>query len=103
MADELPGNVQDAIAKAPRLAHCVLSIERQELCEDHDVVGCQGELNRRGVGGEGVEGQVRGASGLECLDAVLDLGLGAVEHLQGGKVLAVLVGDQALEAMAVEV
>jgi hypothetical protein len=50
-----------------------------------------------------VEGQVRPTGGLERLDTVLDLGVRAVEHLKRGDVLPVLVGDEALEAVAVEV
>ena len=61
------------------------------------------ELKPRRVRGEAVEREVPGAGRLERLDAVLDLGVLAVSRLQHGDVRAVLVGDEALEAMPVEV
>jgi hypothetical protein len=61
------------------------------------------ELKPGGVGGEGLEGQVASAGGLQRLDAVLDLGVLAMGRLQRGDVVVVLVGDEALEAMALEV
>ena len=70
---------------------------------DGDVVGAQRELEPRGVRLEGVERQVVGAGRLERLDAILDLGVLAVEDLERGDVLVGLVGDEALEAVPVEV
>jgi hypothetical protein len=51
------------------------------LCPDEDVVGCQRELEPGGVRGERVEREVPGAAGLECLDAVLDFGVLAMQRL----------------------
>jgi hypothetical protein len=81
----------------------VLTLERQLLCEDHDVVGEQRELEPRRVSGEGVEGHVRGTGGLQRLAAILDRGVGAMQDLQGGDLLPVLVGDEASEAEPVEI
>jgi hypothetical protein len=61
------------------------------------------ELEPRGVGGKIVERQVAGARRLERLDAILDLGVLAVKELERGDVRVCLVGDEALEAMAVDV
>jgi hypothetical protein len=95
--------VQDAVAHTLGLGEPVLTVEGQKLCPDHDVVGCQRELEPRGVSGKRVKRQVRRAAGLERLDAVLDLGVLAVKDLQGGDVRVLLVGDEALEAMPIEV
>jgi hypothetical protein len=73
------------------------------LGPDEDVVGCQRELEPCRVCLEGLEREVSGAACLECLDAVLDLGVLAVGRLERGDVLAWLVGDEALEAVTVEV
>ena len=82
VAGELPGDVQDAVAQPFGLADRVLAVEREQLGPDHDVVGGQRELEPRGVRVEGVERQVGGAGRLERLDAVLDLGVLAVQDLK---------------------
>src|ERR1700723_4334254 len=103
MAGDLPGDVKDAVAQSLRFSACVLAVEQQLLGPDHDVVGCERELKPGGVGLEGVEGEVPGAGGLQCLDTVLDLSVLAIECLKRGDVLPVLVGDEALEAVPVHV
>ena len=103
VAGEVPGHVQDAVAKSLGFVYLVLAVEREQLRPDHHVVGSKREFQPRGVGGEGVERQVAGARLLERLDPVLDLGVLAVHEFQGRDVLAVLIGDEALEAVAVEV
>ena len=45
---------------------------------------------------------MRGAGGLDGLDPVFDLGVVTVEYFQGGDVRVGLVGDEALEAMPVQ-
>ena len=66
-------------------------------------MGCQRELEPCGVRREGVEREVPGAGLLQRLDAILDFGVLAVEGLKRGDVLALLVGDEALEAVPVQV
>jgi len=81
----------------------VLAVEGQQLSPRGDVVGCERELEPRGVRGEGVEREVARAGGLEGLDAILDHCVLTVGCLQRGDVVAVLVGDEALEAVTVQV
>lgn len=100
---EVPGYVQDAVAQPLGLADRVLAIEHELLCPDEQVVAGERELQPRSVCRERGERQVRGASGRECLDAVLDLGVLAMGGLQRRDVVVLLVGDEALEAVAVEV
>jgi hypothetical protein len=56
-------------------------------------VGCERELQPRGVRGEGVEREVSGAGLLERLDTILDFGVLAVGGLQGSAMV-----DRALTA-----
>ena len=79
VAGELPGDVQDPVAQPLGLADLVLAVEREQLRPDHHVVRGERELEPRGVRVEGVERQVVGAGRLERLDAILDLGVLAVE------------------------
>jgi hypothetical protein len=101
VAGEVSGDVQNAVAQALGLAQLVLAVERQLLGVDEHVVSRERELEPGGVGAEGAEGQVRGASRLERLDAVLDLGVAAVGGLKRSDVGVVLVGDEALKTMPV--
>ena len=103
VAGELPGDVEDPVAQSLGFAEPVLALEREQLRPDHDVVRGKCELEPRRVGLEGVERQVARAGCLERLDPVLDLGVLAVGHFELGDVLVVLVGDEALEAMPVQV
>ena len=81
----------------------MLAVEQELLCPDEDVVGCQRELEPRRVCLKGLKREMPGAAGLECLDAILDFGVLAVQGLKRGDVGVGLVGDEALEAVAVEV
>ena len=101
VAGELPGDVQDAVAQALGFADLVLAIEHEELCPDHDVVREQSELEPRGVRLERVEREARGTGRLQRLDAVLDLGVLAVQGLQGRDVRVLLIGDEALKTVSV--
>ena len=103
VAGELSGDVQDAVAQPLGLAELVFAVEREQLRPDGDVVRGERELEPRGVRFEGVERQVAGAGRLQRLDAVLDLSVLAVKYLELGDVLVGLVGDEALEAMTVQV
>src|ERR1700677_2008954 len=73
------------------------------LCPDEDVVGCQREFEPRRVCLKGLEREMPSAAGLECLDAVLDLRVLTVGRLERGDIGVGLIGDEALEAMTVEV
>ena len=103
VAGDLPGDVQDAVAKPLGLTDGVLAPQRERLHPDHDVVAQQRELQPGGVRAEEVKRQPLGAGRLERLDAILDLGVLAVQGLERGDVLVLLVGDEALEAVAVEI
>jgi hypothetical protein len=100
---DVPGDVKDAVAQPLGFADSVLAVEAELLGPDHDVVRCQRELQPRSVRLECVEREVPGAGLLECLDAVLNFGVLAVQRLQRSDVVAVLVGDEALEAVSVQV
>jgi len=86
VAGELAGDVQDPVAKSLGLADLVLGVEREQLRPDGDVVRGERELEPRGVRRERVEWQVGGAGRLERLDAVLDLGVLAMQDLERGDV-----------------
>jgi len=73
------------------------------LGPDHHVVCDQRELEPRRVGVEAVERQVAGAGRLQRLDAVLNNGVLAVQRFERCDVGVGLVGDEALEAMAVQI
>lgn len=103
VAGDLSGDVQDAVAQPLGFGDGVLAVEEQLLCPDEDVVGYQRELEPRRVCLEGLEREMPGAAGLECLDAVLDFGVLAVQRLERGDIGVVLVCDEALEAVTIEV
>ena len=58
VAGELPGDVQDPVAKPLGLTDPMLAVEREQLRPDHDVVCAQRELEPRGVRGEVVKRQI---------------------------------------------
>ncbi len=101
VAADVPGDVQDPVAQSFGFADAVLCVERQSLRPDDYVMAAERELEPCCVGGEGVRRQVVGAGGLERLDAVLDLSVLAVGDLERGDVRVGLVGDEAVEAMAI--
>ena len=101
VAGEVPGDVQDPVAQA--FGFRWVSPARHGLGPDDHVVRYQREFEPRGVRLEAVEGQVVGAGRLQCLDAVLDDRVLAMENFELGDVGVGLVGDEALEAMPVEI
>ena len=72
-------------------------------CPGENVVSEKSQLKLRSVRSEGVEWEVSGAGGLECLDSVLDLGVLTMRSLKRGDVLVGLIGDEALEAVPIHV
>lgn len=58
VACDLPGDVQDAVAKPLGFAGLVLAVEGELLCPDEQIVAGERELKPRGVGGERGEGEV---------------------------------------------
>ena len=103
VAGQLSGDVQDAVAQSFRFADFVFAVERELLGPDRQVVCGERELEPRGVRGERVEREVRAAGRFERLDAVFDFGVLTVGPFERGEVIAGLVGDEALEAVAIEV
>ena len=89
VAGELPGDVQDPVAQPFGFADPVLAVEGEQLGPDHDVVRGERELEPRGVRVEVVERQVVGAGRLQCLDAILDLRVLAMEDFELGDVASV--------------
>jgi hypothetical protein len=81
----------------------VFAVEREQLRPDGDVVRGQRELKPRGVRLERVKRQESRAGRVECLDAVLDLGVLAMQRLERGDVVVGLVGGEAVKAMPVQV
>lgn len=103
VAGELAGDVQQPVAQALGLADAVLAVEEQLLGPDGQIVGAERGFQPRLVGRERREGQVGQAGALELADAVFDDRVRAVASLQGGQVVALLVGDEALKAVPVDV
>ena len=81
---------------------CGLAVEQQPLRPAGQVTGGQDQLQPDGVAAPLVKRQVAQARGLAAADAILDAGALAVAQLQHGDV-AVLVGDEDLEAVPVGV
>lgn len=100
---DVTGDVQDPVAQAFGFADLMLGAEGELLGKDDDVVREQRELEPRRVIGEAVEREVAGAGAFQGLDAVLDHGVVSVVRFQLRGVGVGLVGDQALEAMPVQV
>jgi len=95
--------VQQSVAQALGFAARELAVQREGLGIEEEFLGDEDELEPHGVGDKVAEGQVLKAAVLGGADAVLDAGAGAMETFQGGDVLAVLVGKDRLEAVAVVV
>ena len=86
-------------------SHVAVVDERgeQQLGPDGQVVGAERGFQPRLVGRERRERQVGQARALEAADAVFDDRVGAVAGLQGGQIVIGLIGDEALEAVPVDV
>jgi hypothetical protein len=100
VAGEVPGDVQDSVAQPLGLACFVFPVEGELLGPDRHIVRGQRKLQPRGVGREGVKREMRATGRFERLDAILDLGVLAVDLFQHGEILAVLVSDKALKTGA---
>ena len=101
VADELGGGVQQPLAKAFGLCFGELAGQADQLGPGEEVLGDQRELEPGLVVLEGVVGEVAHAGVLAIADAVLDPRAAAVTQLQGGDVVAVLVGEEARVPVAV--
>jgi len=103
VAGELAGDVQQPVAQSLGLADGVFCVEQQQLRPDGEIVRAQRGFQPRLVRRERREREVAQAGALEFADAVFDDRVLPVAGLQGGEIVAVLVGDQALEAVSVDV
>jgi DNA-binding MarR family transcriptional regulator len=103
MADDAGGEVEEPVAQRLGFGVGQWAGKQQRLGKAGEVLGGKDELEPDGVAAPPVEGEVGQAGGLGGADAVLDPGPLAVPQLQPGKVRVGLVGDKALEAVAVVV
>lgn len=99
-AREPPGDVQQPLAQPLRLRPRELALEAERRRVGEQVLGHEHELEPDRVRLELAEGQVREAALARAADRVLDARVRAVAGLERGYVASVLVGDQALEAVA---
>ena len=102
-AHDPPGDVQQALAQPLGLGEGELALEAERRVQASRSWAMQRELQPDLVVLEGGEGQVAHAGVLAAADLVLDLGAAAVAQLQGGDVVAVLVGDEGGVAVALGV
>ena len=100
---ELSGDVQDSVTQPLGLGDPMFAVEGELLGPDDQIVGVERELEPRGVRLERVEREVRDAGCFQVLDADFDLGVLTVVLFQRGEIVAGLVGDEALEAVPVEI
>lgn len=102
-AGESARGVREAVAEAFGLRAGEFPIQQEGLGPGDEVLGDEHELDPHGVGGETAEGEVPKARVFGAADAVLDAGVAAVAKFEGCDVVACLVGEEHLEAVAVVV
>lgn len=100
---EAGGEVQQLVAQAFRVGVCELTVEAERLGPDEQVVCEADDLMPHLVHGEGLERELGKDGGLVVTDPVLDVGVLTVAALNLRDVLAGLVCEERLEAVAIMV
>jgi hypothetical protein len=97
-AGHASGDMKQPVAEPPGLPAPGLSVQALPLEEGEQILGREHQLQPDLVGGELVEEEVPQPGVLAAADALLDVGTGAMTGLELGQVVALLVGDEDLEA-----